>query len=202
MTLEPTVEIEVVLERFPASVRGAFVLRGLDADPHQVDILEASVVEVANPTRAARPLELPGDRTHVPPREEMLVPFEVFLAGLDAGWYRVRAEAEIDGLHRIAGPTQGPRFLVPWPRGSTRRGPVASRLKIKVPRSGGATVERVECRSDSSLIRWRHASTGESNHPEFGELRVLADGKRIPVLESSFDPATGERTTIAYPLLK
>lgn len=202
MSLEPTIEIEVVLERFPASVRGAFVLRGLDADPHQVDVLDASVVEVTNPTRSALPLELPGNQTNVPPREEMLVPFEVSFVGLDPGWYRAQAEAEVDGLYRITGPSGGPRFLVPWPRGSTRRGAVASRLQIKVPRSEGATVDRVEGRTDSSVIHWRHATAEETTAPEFGELRVLADGKQMPILESSFDPATGERTTVVYPLLK
>lgn len=195
-------EVDAVFERFPASVRGALALRGRDPEPHQVDVLDAGVVELASPSRNARDLGLEGIRVDVPPRGEMLVPFEIPFATLGPGWYEIRAEVEVDGLARVRGPADGPRFFVPWPRGATRRGAVAEGLRIHVPRSEGATVERIEGRIDSAIIRWRHAPAGEGAAPEFGELKVLADGHRLPVLEVGFEPGSGERTTVTYPLLK
>ena len=55
------VSVRSRFERFPATVKGAMVFRGEDADPHQVAIREARVVGV--PGEPAR--DLPIERATV-----------------------------------------------------------------------------------------------------------------------------------------
>jgi hypothetical protein len=71
-------------------------------------------------------------------------------------------------------------------------------VRIGVPGSQGATVDRLELKADRAVVRWHHAPSEE---PEFGELKVLAGSRRLPVLEGSAEP-TGVRTTVTYPVLK
>lgn len=193
--LTRSVEIDAVFERFPASVRGALIFRGLDPEPHQVSVVASSVAELRSPGRALRPLLPDRVTVEIPPRGEILVPFDVQFAGLGPGWYAVSAEALVDGGRGVRGPVDPVRrFLVPWPRGTVRRGTVAQGVRVD---GKGATIDRVECRLDSAVVHWRHGS-GE----EFGEIRVLADDRSLPVLDSTRDASKGNRTTVVYPLLK
>lgn len=195
------VSVEVVFERFPASVRGAVVVRGADRDPHQVSLEDAEVVE-APAGKPVRSLELGAVTVDVAPRREVLIPFEVPFAELDPGWYAVTAEVIVDGQRRVRGPEgTSPRFVVGWPGGEVRRGSVVLDLPIAVPESEGAVVERVECRADSAVVRWRHAPSGGTEHREFDELKVKAGRRLLPILEDSFEPRTGRRTTTTYPVL-
>jgi hypothetical protein len=192
------VSVGVVFERFPASVRGAVVVRGQDPDPHQVTVSEASVYEAAG-TRTVRDVSLEPATIELAPRGEVLVPFDVPFAGLDPGWYRVEAEVLVDGQRRFRGPQEPKRFVVPWPGEVVRRGTIDAGLRIGVPGSEGAVVDRVELKVDRAVVRWHHAPGDQG--PEFGELKVLAGSRKLPVLESSHD-ASGGRTTITYPVLK
>jgi hypothetical protein len=198
------VSVGVVFERFPASVRGAVVVRGLDRDPHQVSLTSADVVELRAPNRPARPVALDPVTVELPPREEVLLPFDIPFAGLDPGWYRVVAEVVVDGQRRVKGPApgDGKRFVVAWPGHVVRRGTMEVQSRIAVPGTPGALVDRVECKGDRAVIRWRHEPSGDPGVRQFGELRVLADGKPLPFLESSYQPDVGTRSTVVYPVLR
>ncbi len=198
-----TVTVEAVFEQFPASVRGAVVVHGRDIDPHHVVLKGADVVEVPAPSRSVRPLELGEVTVDVPPKRQVMIPFEVPFAGLDPGWYAVTAEVLVDGQERVRGaepPTR--RFVVGWPRGTVRRGRIEAGVGIKVPGSEGAFIERLDCRPDSAVVHWRHAPSDDPEFREFGELRVAAARRRLPVVEGSYEWATGDRTTTVYPVLK
>jgi hypothetical protein len=201
MGAEPgPVAIDLVFERFPASVRGAVVVRGRDREPHQVRVEGADVVEALDTGRGIRPAAVTAATVDVPPRGEVLVPVEVPFAGLNPGWYCVVADVVVDGSLRMRGPEGGgKRFLVPWPSAEVRRGEIRADLTISVPGSDGVKVEQVECKSDRAIVRWRHAP-GEA--PEFGRLKVLVGKRRLPELESALDPETGNRTTIVHPVPK
>jgi hypothetical protein len=201
VTVSP-VTVRTVFERFPASVRGAVAVRGADADPHQITLVGASVVELAAPSRGARDVSVQQATVDIAPHREVLIPFEIPLAGLDPGWYGVMAEVVVDGAERVKGPEEhAKRFLIPWPRGAVRKGTVEAGLRIEVPGSKGADVDRVECKADRTVVRWRHEPGEAGSPPEFPELTVLADGRRLPVLESASDPFAGGRTTVVYPAL-
>lgn len=198
------ISVGVVFERFPASVRGAVVVRGTDGDPHQVTLASADVVEIRSPNRPARPVALDPVTVELAPRGEVLLPFDIPFAGLDPGWYGVVAEVVVDGQRRVRGPSAGEakRFLVAWPGQTVRRGTVMVQSTIAVPGTPGAVVDRVECRGDRAVIRWHHEPSDDPDFRQFGELRVLADGKPLPFLESSYQPTAGTRSTVVYPLLR
>ncbi len=193
------VAVDVVFERFPASVRGAVIVRGADADPHQIALRAADVVELTAPSRPVRPVAIDPVTVDIAPRSEVLIPFDIAFGGLEPGWYAVVAEVQVDGQQRVRGPDprEGRRFLVTWPGGTMRRGTVE--VGRPIPESGGAEVDRLECKTDRLVVRWRHAPGEE---PAFGDLRVLADGRALPTLESSYRPDAGERTTVVYPVPK
>ena len=196
---EQQVTVDVVFERFPASIRGAVVIRGADPEPHQVRLVGASVVESHAPGRSVSPVSVDSVIVDMAPHGEVLVPFDVSFTTLDPGWYSVIAEVAVDGTARARGPEAGKRFVVPWPEGEVRRGEVKAGLDIDVPGSAAVTIDRIECRPDRAVVRWRHAP-GEP--AEFGDLRVLSGTRRLPVLESSHDPGTGSRTTVVHPVLR
>ena len=198
------VSVGVVFERFPASVRGAVVVRGRDPDPHQVTLASADVVELRSPNRPARPVALDPVTVELAPRGEVLLPFDIPFAGLDPGWYGVVAEGGGDGQRRGRGASAGEakRFLVAWPGQVVRKGTMVVESTIAVPGTPGAVVDRVECKGDRTVVRWRHEPSDDPAFRQFGELRVLADGKALPFLESSYQPTAGTRSTVVYPVLR
>lgn len=197
------ISVDAVFERFPASVRGAVVLRGVDPDPHQVRLMEAGVIEVGGAARRVRPLDLGSVTVDVAPRDRVMIPFEVPFADLDPGWYTVQAEVEVDGQESVRGPVERERrFCVGWPTGAVRRGSVEAGVRIKVPGSQGAAIDRLVCRADSAAVHWRHAAAEEPGFREFGDLRVSAGRRRLPVLEDDYEWSTGSRTTTMYPVLR
>jgi hypothetical protein len=184
------VGVDAVFERFPASVRGAIVIRGEDPEPHQIRLDRASVIDPRG--RAVHEIPMAETVVDISPRGEILVPFDIPFATLDPGWYGVAAGVLVDGQARVRGPQAGKRFLVPWPGDQVRRGPVEAGLAL----GAGRTVGRVECRPDRATVRW-HAPAEDR-----GELRVVAEGERLPELSGSADPASGDRSTVVYPVLK
>ncbi len=109
----------------------------------------------------------------------------------------------MDGQERVRGPA-GPlrRFVVGWPSGSVRRGRIDADVRLEVPGSEGAVVERVDCRMDSAIVHWRHAPGDEPEFREFGELKVTAGRRRLPAIDGTYEWSTGDRTTVVYPVLK
>ena len=184
-----SVAVDAVFERFPASVRGAVVVRGTDPDPHQVRLEQATVVDPRG--RGVREVAVDATVVDLAPRGEILVPFDIPFSGLEPGWYRVWADVVVDGHDRVRGPEEGKRFLVPWPGPTVRRGTV----ELRVDLGGGAEVRRIECRPDRATVRW-HAPPGERD-----ALRVRAEGERLPEIGRSVDES-GERSTMVYPILK
>jgi hypothetical protein len=190
------VTVDVVFDRFPASVRGAVVVRGADADPHQVALTGADAVEVRTPRKSAAPVTLDLATVDLAPRAEIFVPFELAFGELGPGWYGVVAEVVVDGQDRLRSESPGKLFVVPWPAGTVRRGSVEVGSRFKLPGSTGPVVDRVECRPDRAVVRWGQPAEGEP----FQDLTVLADGRALPRIEGT--NREGTRTTVVYPVLK
>lgn len=182
------VSIRAHYERFPATVKGAFVMRGADRNPHQVVIHEAQVVEIGS--RRGTPIGIEPVTLDVAPNLDLFVPFEFPVLDLEAGWYALECEVSIDGDAETVRP--GRRFAVPWPRSSVRRGsiPVGS-----VVGTGEEEVrlEALECRGDCVEL------TYEADLKPDIELSV--DGDELAVVEHVFDEG-GSGKVIAYPVLK
>jgi hypothetical protein len=163
-------------------------MRGADGNPHQVRLDEARAVELTG--RASLPMGVPPATLEVAPNRDLFVPFELPIAELPAGWYAIECAVAIDGTERTVRP--GSRFAVPWPRGSTRRDQIAIGRAVRV---GGDAVRlvRLECAGDSSRVRYQGSEVS---------ISLSADGTRVPVLESSFDPERNVGSVTAYPLLR
>jgi hypothetical protein len=201
-TPEAPVAVDVVFERFPASIRGAVVVRGRDPEPHQIRLRGLSVSEAHGSGRVIHEVPTGGVTVDLVPRGEILIPFDVAFTELEPGWFTVSADVVVDGQRRLRGPDAPKPFLVPWPAKDVRRGAIDAGVRIEVPGSDGAVVDRVECKADRAVVRWRHAPSAEAAVPEFGDLRVFAGSRRLPVIEATHDATTGSRTTVVHPVLK
>ena len=185
------VSVETVFDRFPASVRGAVVVRALDREPHQIRLVGAEVVAAHDLDRAVHPVAAERATIDVAPHREVLIPFDVPFAGLDPGWYCVAAEVEVDGGARLRGPEGGgKRFVVPWPSGEVRRGDLRPAVEL-----GGAVIERIELKADRTAVRWRPPEDAPD-----ASLRLRLGSRRLPVVEVTEE--RGVRTTVAHPIPK
>ena len=186
------VAIRAHFEKFPATVKGAFVLRSADRDPHQVVILGASVVELSD--AGSQPIDLQEATLDIAPKLDFFVPFEFPVTELAAGWYGLEVDVEVDGTRQVVMPER--RFSMAWPRATVRRGsvPVGEKLELE----GGPTVvvDHVECAGDSITVHF------DADPPEPVQWRLQTDGRKLAVLDSHLDEATGKGRVTAYPLLK
>src|SRR5207247_11191163 len=73
------ISVRARLERFPATVKGAFIIRGEDPNPHQVVFREARVVAIGG--AQAHPIAMTAANLDVAPRRDVFVLFA--LAGTD-----------------------------------------------------------------------------------------------------------------------
>jgi hypothetical protein len=163
-------------------------MRGADGDPHQVRLDDARAVELAghgSVSMGVQPATL-----EVAPNRDLFVPFEFPVAELVSGWYGVECQVAIDGSPETVRPEA--RFVVPWPRGATRRDQVLVGKSVPV---GGEKVrlDQLECRVDSLELRYEGMEAA---------ITITADGARVPVLEAMFDAETGSGSVTAYPVLK
>ena len=186
------VSIRASFERFPATVKGAFVLRGADRDPHQVRIDAARVREVSG--HGGVPIGLDPVTLDVAPNLDLFVPFEFATTELTAGWYGLECDVAIDGDAEKVRPPK--RFSVPWPRATVRRGNISVDKIARVENGPKVHVEHVECGGDSIRVAY---STDPS---QALTLRVSADGTALPILESEFDETTGRGKVTAYPVMR
>ena len=172
-------------ERFPASVKGAFVLRAADGDPHQVKILRAQAAGLAG--EGERSLNLEDVTLEVAPNLDLFVPFEVPILELGAGWYGLRCDLAIDADPVTVQP--GKPFPVAWPRATTRRGsvPVAATLDA-------IRIDHIDCLSDTIKVSYAGDAAAD--------LNFSADGRKLPVIEVEFDEGTGKGRIVAYPVLR
>jgi len=183
------VSIRAHFERFPATLKGAFVLRGDDADPHQVRIEAARIVELAG--RAGQPMRVEPVTLDVAPHLDLFVPFEVPLLDLAPGWYRLELDVTIDGDAGVVHP--GDRFVVAWPRGSMRRGSASIGRAIE---AGATTVTilQVDCAPDGVRVSYEAPA-------QLG-LSIAADDVMLPLVDEGFDEESRRGTVLTYPAAK
>jgi hypothetical protein len=184
------VSIRAHFDRFPASVKGAFVLRGIDGDPHLVSIAEARLAATG---AKGRPIDLAPATVDVAPGLDVFVPFEFPIGELEPGWYGLECDAAVDGTSATF--PGGKRFCVSWPRAAARRGSVELGSVLGAPASK-VTIERVELAGDRATI------TIAADPPADPSLRLMVDGSRLPVVETVVDADSGTGTVTAYPVLR
>ena len=187
--MDGRVSIRAHFERFPATLKGAFVLRGDDADPHQVRIEAARVAELAG--RVGQPMGVEPVTLDVAPHLDLFVPFEVPLLDLAPGWYRLELDVTIDGDAGVVHP--GDRFVVAWPRGSMRRGSASVGRAIE---AGATTVTilQVDCAPDGVRVSYEAPA-------QLG-LSIAADDVMLPLVDEGFDEESRRGTVMTYPAAK
>ncbi len=187
--MDPDIAIRAHYERFPATIKGAFVLRGEGRDPHQVRIEQARVAEVAG--ARSHPIGVEPVTLEVAPHLDLFVPFEFSVAELEAGWYQLECEVAIDGIPDVIRP--GARFPMAWPRASVRRGSVPIGSAVETP-DGAVKLDHIDCAGNSIRIAFT-ASVAPN-------VKLRSDGVALPVLDVEFDEDAGRGRVLAYPLLK
>jgi hypothetical protein len=179
------VSFRAAYERFPATVKGAFVLRGADGLPHQVRIEHARAAECSG--RDVHEIGVEPSVLEVAPTLDLFVPFELATVDLGAGWYQLECEVVIDGTPLVVRP--GDRFAIPWTRSAVRRGTVRIGKK-----AGDVVWDHLECAGDSIRI------TYEADHRP--NVKLAIDGTSHSVLEVDHDDESGRGRIIAYPALR
>jgi hypothetical protein len=187
----PAVSIRAHFERFPATVKGAFVVRGEDPNPHQVAISSARCVSADG--AAERPIGLEAVTLDVAPHVNVFVPFELSVSDLAPGWYELVCETKLDGTDATF--PGGRRFVVPWPRGVVRRGRVPVGKKLRSD-EGKIEIGHVDLAGDSIKV---HVATAPAHT---AALRLFADGAPLPVLDVDVADQDGSGFVSAYPLLR
>jgi len=204
---ELPVWVDTRFERFPASIKGAFVLKGGDGDPHAVKFDWARVARI--PAGPTRPVVLEDRQLDVAPNRDLFIPFEVAVSEMEPAWYVVESSLRVDGGRSY--PYSGRPFTIPWPRSDVRKGTIHVR---KAARAGDLSfqVERVELGWDSAAVLWQPRADGdeEGTGPPGAEARavLIADGAELEPLPDeagsrlSEPRGPGERRTVAYPLMR
>jgi hypothetical protein len=185
------VSVRARFERFPATVKGAFILRGEDRDPHQVVFHEATVVGLG--LGVSRPMPIPSATLDVAPHRDVFVPFEMPVSDLDPGWYTMTCDLEVDGTRGSF--DGGRRFSVAWPRATVRRGSVKVDRRVTVG-DAAVHVDQLDCAGDSLRIGLRVEPASPVG------VKLSADGDRVEVLDLELDESTGRGRVTAYPLLR
>ncbi|HZD18845.1 MAG TPA: hypothetical protein VE669_11955 [Actinomycetota bacterium] len=187
-----TVSVRARFERFPATVKGAFILRGEDADPHQVRIREARAAGIG--IGVTRVLPMAAALLDVAPHRDVFVPFELGMSDLDPGWYTLECDLEVDGVPGTY--DGGRRFSVAWPRATVRRGQIEVERRVTLGSEARVQVEHVDCTGDSIRIHVRVDPPGPITP------RLSADGSSLEVLEVELDESTGRAKITGYPLMR
>jgi hypothetical protein len=200
------VQVQTRFERFPASIKGAFVLKGADGDPHAVTFDWARVTRI--PTGTSKPIALEDRQLDVAPNRDLFVPFEVPVFEMDPSWYKVACSVRVDGGRSYE--QTGRPFTIPWPRSDVRKGTIQVG---KAVRAGGSSfrVERVELGWDSAAVLWRTeagSGRGAARPGQDARAVLLADGtelERLPDQAGSklSEPRReGEARSVTYPVLR
>lgn len=189
--LTDPLSVRARFERFPATVKGAFILRGEDANPHQVVFRGATLVGIGR--GSSHPMPMASVTLDIAPHRDVFVPFEVPVGELDPGWYAMTCDLDVDGFERTY--DGGRRFSVPWPRASVRRGQVKVDRRVDVGEVA-VVVEQVDCAGDSVRVHLR------VDPPSAVTVKLSADGDPIDVLDVEIDEATGRGRVTAYPVMR
>ena len=179
------VAFRAVYDRFPAAIKGAFVLKGADGMPHQVRIGSAWVKSCDG--RFNDRLNVEPATLEVAPTLDTFVPFEIPILDMDPGWYALEIDTAVDGIEGTVYP--GERFSIGWPRGAVRKG------TVEVGRAAGdVKLRSVECAGDSVRITYEAS--------EAPSIRLTMDGADHAVLDVEHDEASGGGRVVAYPALR
>ena len=201
----PGLSVRTRFERFPATIKGAFVARGEGRNPHQLRVRRARIVQLglepessagdggSAATRVERALPVDQVTIDVPPHQDVYVPFEAPVGDMDPGWYGLELEADVDGSPRVFASDR--RFAVAWPRSLVRSGVAAQDQALRVGESV-VKIEKVQCTADSTVVRFT------VDPPKPVEIRLEADGSGVAIIDSEFDEAAGRGSVTAYPLLR
>src|SRR5512144_134245 len=141
--MDDRVAIRARFERFPAALKGAFLLRGADGLPHQVRLAAARAAELAG--GAPRPVGVESVVLEVSPTQETFVPFEISTIDMPPGWYALECDVVVVGEPSTVRP--GDRCSMSWPRAAVRRGSVTIGAKVAT-----VSIESLECLGDSIRI--------------------------------------------------
>jgi hypothetical protein len=194
----PEVLVQTRYDRFPASVKGAFVLRGGDANPHLVRVLRAGIDSVSGGT--AKDIPMGNVDVDVAPGRDLFVPFEAGIAELEPGWYVIAADLRIDGSRTDQCASRP--FSVAWPRAQVRTGTVQLGASVS---AGGTTlvVDRIELKSDRVILVWRPEDGGGEDESTADAVRaeVSAGGRELLAVPSApgSEAKPGERRSVHYP---
>lgn len=188
---EEDLSVRARFERFPATVKGAFVIRGEDANPHLVSFLEARVVAVAGASGLTIPMK--AAVMDCPPHQDVFLPFEFPITDLGPGWYELECDLDVDAVARTV--LGGRRFVISWPRASVRRGQVPMRRTLSLAK-GTVHLEHLDCASDHAILHYSADGSGNVG------ISLVADGDRLGVLETDFDQDSGQGWVKTYPLMR
>ncbi len=195
------VAVRTRFERFPATVKGAFVFRGIDGYPHTVRIVSAAISRV--PTGILKPVPVGDVVVDVAPARDFFVPFEASISDLESSWYVVRLTFQVDVGKTWTSDSR--LFVIPWPSGAVRRGVLRPDATIEIGEAR-VVIDRVELKADSAALTWR--TEGDPSAAETVEAPVLvADGTHLESLpidrpvESRAGVSTGRRT-LSYPVFR
>lgn len=192
MSSSGPVSLRARFERFPATVKGAFIIRGEDPDPHQVLVGAARAVSVDR--RVTRAIPMGVASLDVAPKRDIFVPFELGVSDLDPGWYDLECELDVDGTPGTF--SGGKRFAVAWPRATVRRGQIRVGKEVRLEGGPRVRVEAIDCGGDSIKIGIEVKPPGPMT------VGLAADGQRLEVLEIDLDEELGRGKVVAYPLMR
>jgi hypothetical protein len=193
------VDVATRFDQFPATMKGAFVMRGADGNPHAVELQSVAVERI--PTGTPRPVAMGEVQVNVAPNRDLYVPFEVGIADLPPGWYVIRSVVRVDGGRTWTFASRG--FAVPWPKELVRRGTVRSGARARAG-DRDVEVESVEMRVDCAIVT--HVLSGDPASATGGAVRLLADGTEVEAVPVDARPPgskadSGGRTrTSFYPV--
>lgn len=210
----PPVSIRTRFERFPATIKGAFVLQGADGNPHAIELRSVRVARV--PVGPERPIPAPAVAVNVAPGRDLFVPFEASIADLPPGWYEVRSSIQVDGGRSYENGSRA--FSVPWPRGEVRRGTIRVGAVLRVG-DRDFRVGRVELGMEAATVVWRpmpearkevRATGGVGNDHDLAQepgawAVLVADGEELEPLPAAGPAASArqshiDRRSFAYPV--
>jgi hypothetical protein len=207
------VEVQTRFERFPASIRGAFVLRGADGNPHSVRLRWARMVRL--PLGPDRPIPVEDRLIDVAPSRDLFVPFEAPVMDLEPAWYAVESSFQVDAGRSYE--FRSRLFTIPWPRNDVRRGSIVLGGRVKIGERE-FILERVDLTSECSIVSWRAGDpeadrdagprAGPRPGPQSGpgHAVLISDGtplEGLPVEAGGRTAGTrtpGEMRTVTYPV--
>jgi hypothetical protein len=204
------IQIQTRYERFPVSIKGAFVMRGADGNPHAVQIESAQVARI--PNGPGKPFVVESRIVDVAPGHDLFVPFEAPLSEVDPGWYVIESEAKVDA-GRVFVFASRP-FSIPWPRNDVRRGSIAVEKTVRAGKER-IRIDRVEMGGDAAaVVWWPEAARAAPAPPRASDTEaspleavLVADGRELDVLPPQTGRSgrsdlrsRGEHRTLSYPV--